>query len=217
MRERLRAPCCGPRRKTNSNSHCIIQSTGRLGAASCILAAECCAVFLLMTKPKRILLYGFGPYRQFRGNITAEIVKSLPRQPGLRKIVFPVRFSRRQFIDALKRLKPDVVLGLGQSSRRRIEVESQARNRYRRRRTDKAKAISLRGPARLQTTLEMKIGLQAGRSTDAGDYVCNFSMYVMLAHIRRMGIDAPYGFIHIPYDYDRMKARGLVAKTLQRA
>jgi len=169
-----------------------------------------------MTKPKRILLYGFGPYRQFRDNITAEIVKSLPRQPGLRKIVFPVRFSRRQFIDALKRLNPDVVLGLGQSSRGRMEVESQAKNRCRSSRAAKPKIISRRGPARLKTTLDVKIERQVGKSTNAGDYVCNFSMYVMLAHIRRVGTDVPYGFIHIPYDYDRMMARGLVAKILHR-
>ena len=169
-----------------------------------------------MNKPARVLLYGFGPYGLFRNNITSEIVKSLPRQPGLRRIIFPVRFNRRQFVDALKRIKPDVVPGLGQSSRRRIEVESQARNRYRRRRTEKAKAISPRGPMRLQTTLEMKIGAQAGKSTHAGDYVCNFAMYVILAHIRRAGTPVPYGFIHIPYDHDAKRARRLVIMVLRR-
>lgn len=169
-----------------------------------------------MTKSKRILLYGFGRYRQFRDNITAEIVKSLPSQPGLRKIVFPVRFSRRQFVDALKRLNPDVVLGLGQSSRGRIEVESQAINRRRARRADKPKPISPHGPGRLKTTLDLRPGKQAGKSTSAGDFVCNFSMYVMLDHIRRNGLDIPYGFIHIPHDYEQKKATGLVEKILRR-
>jgi pyroglutamyl-peptidase len=168
-----------------------------------------------MSKPKRILLYGFGPYRQFRDNITAKIVQSLPRQPGLRKVVFPARFSRKQFVDALKRHNPDVVLGLGQSSRRRIEVELQAKNRRRSSKAAKAKTISGRGPARLKTTLDVKIERQVGKSTNAGDYVCNFSMYVMLAHIRRVGTDVPYGFIHIPYDHDRVKARRSVAKILR--
>jgi pyroglutamyl-peptidase len=169
-----------------------------------------------MSKPKRILLYGFGPYQQFRGNITAEIVKSLPRQPGLRKVVFPVRFSRKQFVDALKRLNPDVVLGLGQSSRRRMEVELQAKNRRRSSKAAKPKTISRRGPALLKTTLDVKIERQVGKSTNAGDYVCNFSMYVMLAHIRRVGTDVPYGFIHIPYNCDRMQASESVAKILRR-
>ncbi len=54
-----------------------------------------------MNTPERILLYGFGPYRQFRDNITARIIKSLPRQAGLKTIVFPVRFHRRQFVEAV--------------------------------------------------------------------------------------------------------------------
>jgi len=169
-----------------------------------------------MNKPKRILLYGFGPYRQFRDNITVRIIKSLPRQAGLKKTVFPARFHRAQFIEALKRFKPDIVLGLGQSARRRIDVESQAINRRRARRESKPKPISLRGRQRLKTTLPLKIGNHAGKSTSAGDYVCNFSMYVMLDHIRRYDLDIPYGFVHIPHDYDETEATRLVERVLLR-
>jgi len=169
-----------------------------------------------MNTPKRILLYGFGPYRQFHGNITARIIKLLPRQAGLKKVIFPVRFHRGQFIDALKRLNPDIVLGLGQSSRRRIDVESQAINRRGANRADERKPISPRGPKRLKTTLDLRVGKQAGKSASAGDYVCNFSMYVMLDHIWQNGLDIPYGFIHIPYDYEQKKATRLVEKILHR-
>lgn len=169
-----------------------------------------------MNKVKRVLLYGFGPYRQFPDNITARIIRSLPRQAGLKKIAFPVRFHRRQFVDLLERFKPDVVVGLGQSSRRRIDVESQAVNRRRARRGDKPKPISPSGPRRLKTTLPLDVGEQARMSASAGDYVCNFSMYVMLEHIRRHGLDIPYGFVHIPRDYNEKKATRFVGKILQR-
>jgi len=169
-----------------------------------------------MNKPKRILLYGFGPYRQFHDNITARIIQSLPRQTGLKKVVFAVRFHRRQFVDALERFKPDVVVGLGQSARRRIDIESQAINRRRARRGNKPKPISPSGPRRLKTTLPLNVGKQAGVSASAGDYVCNFSMYVMLEHIRRRGLDIPYGFVHIPHGYIEKKATRLVGKILQR-
>jgi pyroglutamyl-peptidase len=169
-----------------------------------------------MNKPKRILLYGFGPYRQFRDNITARIIKSLPRQAGLKKVVFPVRFHRGQFVEALMRVKPDFVLGLGQSRRWRIDVETQAINRRRTRRENKPKPISLTGPQRLKTTLPLKVGNHAGKSASAGDYVCNFSMYVMLDHIRRKDLDIPYGFVHIPHDYDQTKATRLVKTVLLR-
>ena len=168
-----------------------------------------------MNKPKRILLYGFGPYREFADNITAKILKSLPAQPGLKKVVFPVRFHRAQFVDAITRTKPAVILGLGQSSRPAIDVESQALNHRRARRADKPKRISRRGPEKLKTTLELRLGRQAGSSSNAGDYVCNFSMYVMLDHIRCKDLDTPYGFVHIPHDYDPMKAARLVKRILK--
>ena len=167
-----------------------------------------------MNKPKRILLYGFGPYRQFRNNITKRIIEALPRQAGLKKIIFPVRFHRGQFVTAVQKFKPDLIVGLGQSARQRIAVESRAINRRRARRTSKPKPISLTGPQRLKTTLPLNAGNQARRSMSAGDYVCNFSMYVMLDQIRRGGLNIPYGFVHIPHDYDEKKGIGLVRKML---
>jgi pyroglutamyl-peptidase len=168
-----------------------------------------------MFKTKRILVYGFGPYRQFRENVTAKIVKALAPRPGLKKIVFPVRFQRSQFVDAIQRVKPHIILGLGQSSRPRIHLESQATNRRRGVRTDKAKPILRGGPKRLRTTLQLKAGRAAARSANAGDYVCNFSMYVMLEHIQRKGLKIPYGFVHIPNHYDPNKARGLIVRLLR--
>src|ERR1051325_5265614 len=107
---------------------------------------------------KRILVYGFGPYGPFSDNITARILKTLPRQPGLTKRVFPVRFHRQQFIDALMRAKPDIVLGLGQSSRRRIEIESRGVNHRRANRSAKRRAIFATGPKQLSTTFGTKAG-----------------------------------------------------------
>ena len=169
-----------------------------------------------MNQPSRILLYGFGPYRQFRDNITAKIIKSLPRQPQLKKVIFPVRFHRQQFVNAIMRFKPHIVLGLGQSSRRKLEVETQAANRRRARPADLPKRISPRGARRLKTTLMLKLGHVAGTSTNAGDYVCNFSMYVMLDYIQQNNLRIPYGFIHIPHNYEQRKADRLLAKILRR-
>jgi len=169
-----------------------------------------------MKRTRRILLYGFGPYRQFRDNITAKIIKSLAPRPDLKKVIFSVRFHRGQFVNTLQRFKPDVVLGLGQSSRRGVDVEAQAANRRRARPANPPKRISPHEPARIKTTLALKVERGAGKSRNAGDYVCNFSMYVMLDHIRRHDLRILYGFIHIPYHYEQKKASGLVTKILGR-
>jgi pyroglutamyl-peptidase len=162
-----------------------------------------------------ILLYGFGPYRQFRDNITARIIKSLPARSGLKKKIFPVRLERRQFINALRRHRPAVVLGLGQSSRKQIEVETRAKNRRRARKGDKPKPIVGNGPKTRPTTLKIKRERWIGKSTNAGDYVCNFSMFILLEEIARKDLKIPFGFIHIPHDYERQKARRFVQRVLR--
>jgi pyrrolidone-carboxylate peptidase len=52
-------------------------------------------------------------------------------------------------------------------------------------------------------------------SNNAGDYVCNYSMYVMLTEIARRDMKIPFGFIHIPYDCDWQSARRFVQGVLQ--
>jgi pyroglutamyl-peptidase len=168
-----------------------------------------------MDKPKRILLYGFGPYRQFNDNISARIIKSLPARSGLKRVIFPVRFQRSQFIDALHRHVPQLVLGLGQSARKRIEIELQAKNRRRARKSGKSRPIHANGPKTWKATLEIKSGRWISRSMNAGDYVCNYSMFVLLDEIGRRQLKIPFGFIHIPHDYDQFKARRVIQRVLR--
>lgn len=162
----------------------------------------------------RILVYGFGPYRQFQDNITARIIKSLASEPGLKKVVFPVRFRRSQFVDALKRHQPEIVLGLGQSTRKKVELEGRALNRRRLAKTARARPIFKNAAGWLPTTLAFTLGRGVGRSQNAGDYVCNYSMYVLLEHIRQQQLQIKFGFIHIPFDYDPARAARLVARAL---
>ena len=170
---------------------------------------------LIVPLAMRVLLYGFGPYRQFRDNVTARIIRSLPKQRGLKRKIFPVCFRRRQFTDALNRHKPAVVLGLGQSSRQQIDIETRASNRRRARITVKPRPIFRNGPKLLPTTLKIRPGRWARISKDAGDYVCNYSMYVLLDEIARAHRNIRFGFIHIPYDWDLNKASRLVRRVLE--
>jgi len=163
----------------------------------------------------RVFVYGFGPYRQFRDNITARIIKSLPKTTTLTRTIFPVRFQRRQFIAALNRYRPDIILGLGQSSRKHIAVESRARNRRRATKLAKLKPIVKSGPSGLPTTLQIRFGRSLRRSNNAGDYVCNYSMYVMLDALRRDGGTTRFGFIHIPHDWNLAAAVKVVRRVLR--
>lgn len=163
----------------------------------------------------RLLIYGFGPYKQFKNNITEKILRTLPARKGVKKVIFPVRFQKRQFIEALKKHKPEVILGLGQTSRnRRIKIERRAVNRRRKDKGDRARPIRAGGRKWLGANLRMNGGRQAKISYDAGDYVCNYSMYVILDYLKRRALPARFGFIHIPHRFDPAKAGRYLLRTL---
>lgn len=163
-----------------------------------------------------LLIYGFGPYKQFKENITARVLKKLPEKKGVKKVIFPVRFQQRQFIEALKKHKPEVVLGLGQTSRgTRLKIERRAVNRRRENKNEKTRPICPGGARWLSTTLRLTGGSQARQSNNAGDYVCNYSMYVILDYLRHRGIPARFGFIHMPHDYNLRSARRYVLNLVR--
>ena len=165
----------------------------------------------------RILIYGFGPYRQFQDNITARILRRLPSAKTIRKIVFPVRFSRKQFIRAVDEFEPDVILGTGQcSSGIQLRIECRALNKRRSRKTDPTRAISISGAEILRTNLDYDLGRSAKKSTNAGNYVCNFSMYVILEFLDRERRGTRFGFVHVPYTYDEEKAVRLLTRVVEK-
>ena len=163
----------------------------------------------------RILVYGFGVYRSFKENVTEKIIRRLPRLRRLAKVIFPVRFHRRQFIDAVRKHDPEVILGLGQCSRgTRLRIERRALNRRRNDKGEKPKPIVRGGPRQLRTSLRLGLGSQARFSLNAGDYVCNYSMYVILDYLKRRREPVRFGFIHIPHDFEPRKAGRILVKAI---
>ena len=162
-----------------------------------------------------LLIYGFGPYLGFHDNVTEKIVRKLPKRRWLKKVIFPVRFHRSQFINVIKAYDPDVILGLGQCSRGRLlRIESTAINQRRNSKSEKARRIAADSSRRLSTNLKLNLGRQARSSKDAGEYVCNYSMYVILDFLKRRRLPIRYGFIHVPRGYDPRKATRILKKAM---
>jgi pyroglutamyl-peptidase len=163
----------------------------------------------------RLLIYGFGPYRHFQDNVTEKIVGRLPRRDRRKKIVFPVKFHKTQFLNPIKQHRPDLILGLGQCVHgERLRIEAQAVNRRRNSPDDKARPILAGGPPSLKTNLRLTLGRQGKSSNKAGEYVCNYSMYVILDFIKRHRLPIRFGFIHIPHGYDDKKAIRILEKAI---
>ncbi|HTM07623.1 MAG TPA: hypothetical protein VL754_04455 [Verrucomicrobiae bacterium] len=169
----------------------------------------------------RLLVYGFGTYKQFKSNITSKIVRKLPRSASLKKIVFPVRFNKAQFIAAIRKNNPGVILGLGQcSSGTKLRIERRAMNRRRNNKEEKGRAIRRGGPKSLKATLQINKATFDGAaeiSSDAGDYVCNFLMYIGLDYLHRNYPEVRCGFIHIPHDYPFSRAFRLIRRAIREA
>jgi pyrrolidone-carboxylate peptidase len=90
-------------------------------------------------------------------------------------------------------------------------MEAAAVNKRRNNRADKRRPIVPKGALRLSTNLKLDLGREARYSNNAGDYVCNYSMYVILDFLKRRRLPTRFVFIHVPYRYDpRMAARQLM-------
>ena len=95
-----------------------------------------------------------------------------------------------------------------------MRIEVQAANRRRNSPDDKARPILAGGPPSLKTSLRLALGRQGKSSNKAGEYVCNYSMYIILDFIKRHRLPIRFGFIHIPHRYDYKKAIRLVEKAI---
>jgi pyroglutamyl-peptidase len=167
-----------------------------------------------------LLVTGFGPFPGAPENPTEALVRKLvDAQPetfgaaDLRAVVLPTEYRRSWSIlrRLYARLAPDVVVHFGLSARAdAIAIERAARRRCASDRPDAVGFTPRRGLARRSgpETLAsafpvdcivaalLEAGFPAAASDDAGDYVCNATLYRSLAEpapsARRIG------FVHVP-------------------
>jgi len=131
-----------------------------------------------------VLVYGFGPYMSYTENVTEAAIRALPRRLRAHRMVFDVKFDRGMFERVLERWRPDFVIGMGQHPRaRKLRLERIAR----------------RGRARRAVSLDLPRTAFTTATYDAGDYVCNFSMWVVQSWCAKRG--ARFAFIHVPRDF----------------
>jgi pyroglutamyl-peptidase len=165
-----------------------------------------------------ILVTGFSAFPGAPVNPSAAIVMRLLhrhtrrfRLHGIRlqTAVLPVVYDAvtRELEELIERAHPDAIVHLGLASRRKqVSVEARAVNRITTLHPDSAKrqaaarAVRAGGLPALRSplatpalaTLMRRTGVPTQLSMDAGDYVCNQTLYKSLAS------GAPAVFIHVP-------------------
>jgi pyroglutamyl-peptidase len=167
----------------------------------------------------KLLLTGFEPFDDSPINPSEQVVLTLMEEniPGvqLETAILPVDLENGSaaLLQVVEATQPDVVLCLGQASRRPvITIERVAINLLDFRIPDNAgnqvsdQPIVADGPAAYFTTLPVRAilnelkdnGIPVQLSLSAGAYLCNQIIYVLLHHLKSQGLDIPAGFIHLP-------------------
>jgi pyroglutamyl-peptidase len=180
----------------------------------------------------RVLLTAFGSFPGAPVNPTMAIAKLVERRHGrrlarlgleLQTAVLPVVYAgaEARIADLIAQLQPDVVLHLGLAARRkRLSFEARARNRLSvlhpdadRRRAGRLlvepggpPSRASRAPVARCVTGVTRTGAVCARSIDAGDYLCNQTLYAALRS------DAPMvAFLHVPKPRRATKPRRMRA------
>jgi len=167
----------------------------------------------------KILLTGFEPFDNSLINPSEQIINTLADEsiPGvqLETAILPVDLVHGPavLLQAVESAHPDVIICLGQASRRTvISVERIAVNLLDFRIPDNAgnqikdQPVQSDGPAAYFTTLPVREiydtlrenGIPAELSLSAGAYLCNQVIYRLLHHLKCQGLNIPAGFIHLP-------------------
>lgn len=164
-----------------------------------------------------LLVTAFGPFPGAPTNPSADIVAELERywrgrfsRMGVKLVtaVLPVVYAIGPLLDALvAREKPDAIVHLGLAARRRcVTVETRARNIVSRLKPDAQGAFASSRAHLTSAGASLPVGWDAGRlvaglrhagldahaSNDAGDYICNATLW------RSLETGAPAVFIHVP-------------------
>lgn len=161
----------------------------------------------------KTLVYGFGPFANYAHNVTVDIVREVKRLNIAPAIVFETRFSRSMFAHALRTHQPNIVIGLGQDSRaRKIRIERRAIN-WQKSPGGEGRPITSNGIKYLYVPLKVKALPGTTITYDAGEYVCNYSMYLMCEYCRNTR--NKFAFLHLPLSVDVAEAVALVAEIIQ--
>ena len=153
----------------------------------------------------RVLVYAFKPYGPYETNITEQVLSHPQFCPRVSKKVFDVEFDYDMFNRTFMASDAQIILGMGQHPRaRKLRNERKARNLYKTLEGE-FQPINEAGPLARFSTLDLPAGGDLTTTYNAGNYVCNFSMYIAAEYCDKSG--ARFGFIHVPRKYP---ARSLI-------
>ncbi len=173
----------------------------------------------LKNKAKKILLSGFEPFDGFPVNSSWEAIQDFDNREingyQIKSIRLPVEYAKsvEKLFKAIDEYEPDIIVSFGLAPDEYIRLEEIARNHVGNC-TDNggsvpsSELISRNAPSSYASRLPLgdiyrallANNIEVDYSTDAGDYVCNYLFYNLMARgdkIKDKKISS-MGFIHVP-------------------
>lgn len=163
----------------------------------------------------KILIYGFRPFKKYKKNISEEVVKNLVNKRKFIKVILPIVYKKKYILNKIKKYQLDVIIGFGQSAGKLIRIEKRAKNIFEMERPKGKRVIDSTGPKLYSTNLKLKKIPGARISYNADDYLCNFTMYVILDFIKKENLKTRSAFIHIPKNYNLKKATRVIQELIR--
>lgn len=181
-----------------------------------------------------MLVTGFGPFPGAPDNPTGPLVRAIARRkrPALDGValaahVFSTRYKAvdRALPRLLKKHRPDAVLMFGLATRSRgIRIETAARNRISFQpdaggytsgpcviESGAPRSLPVRAPAAALLRAAGEAGLPVRLSRDAGQYLCNYVLWLAIRASERPDGPKLAAFIHVPPLSERVTIDGLTA------
>jgi pyroglutamyl-peptidase len=187
----------------------------------------------------KILLSGFNPFGGLAVNSSEVVVEAISNrwvdQPEVQLTteILPTEYkgAEERIRSLIREFRPDRILCLGVAeSESEIRLEQVAVNIDDQIQPDNAGEVRRKqriseGPRSYASTLPLRkirralvdLGVPVRFSVSAGTYVCNHVFYSTLHEVKRLGLDAKCGFIHLPSIRTRDSSDtgpGLPAETL---
>ena len=184
---------------------------------------------------KKLLITGYEPFGGENINPSWEAVKLLPDTVGgyaLTRLCLPVVFGEaaEKVTEAAREICPDVILCIGQAGGRSAVTPEKVGINLRHAPIPDNKGnqptdepIIENGDAAFFTTIPVRriaeaiksAGLPSQVSYSAGAYVCNDTLYSLLARFK--DTQTRVGFIHIPYSEEQNKTPSMTMKDIVKA
>lgn len=164
---------------------------------------------ILMYKYPKVFLYGFQPFLQYTHNITSDIISAVKAEKLAPSYVFPVEFNREMFEEKFTAHQPEIIIGMGMMERaRKIRIERKAVNL-----TSQGEEITSGGASLKQVSLKIPKTPESTITYDAGQYVCNYSMYVGSEYSESH--NCSYAFLHVPMSVEVQDVVSFLRETLK--